>query len=202
MHIQKIEQLTHEKWLNLYAAAFEHHGHKGRWVYASRNPQPAHQSGETPIPPAQAVVIVPVLRSPEMGGNEGSTRLVMVREFRVPIGDYIFAFPAGLVDAGESIEDTARRELREETGFEVAAIHRVTQPLYSSSGLTDEAVSVIFVDARATPQTQPKLGDGEDLQVVLLDFADICRLCDDRSIRIDAKAWMILYCYQQLGRLI
>lgn len=190
MRIKKIEQLTHEKWLNLYAATFEHNGHNGRWVYASRRSQPHTKHT------AEAVIIVPVLRM-----RNKPPRLVMVKEFRVPIGDYVYAFPAGLMDPGESIEETARRELREETGLEVAAVHRVTQPLYSSSGLTDEAVSMIFVDARATRKKQPKLEASEDLQVLRLDFPAICRLCDDRAVRIEAKAWTILYSYQQLGRL-
>ncbi|MGH7171894.1 MAG: NUDIX domain-containing protein [Gemmataceae bacterium] len=190
MHIHKIEQLTHEKWLNLFAADFEHNGHAGRWLYASRKPQPSADRG------ADAVIIVPILRS----ANE-PPRLVMVKEFRVPIGDYVFAFPAGLIDAGESIEDTARRELREETGLEVVAVQRVSQPLYSSSGLTDEAVAMAFVDARRTPETLPKLDALEDLEVLLLDFAGVCRLCDDRAARIDARAWAILYGYQQLGTL-
>ncbi len=191
MHIHKVEQITHEKWLNLYAATFEHHGHTGRWVYASRKPQP--NTDRT----ADAVIVVPVLRMP----NE-PPRLVMVKEFRVPVGDYVFAFPAGLLDPGESVEEAARRELIEETGLEVVAVHRVTQPLYSSSGLTDEAVPMIFVDARTTPDAKAKLDASEDLEVVLLDFAGICRLCDDRSARIEAKAWPVLYMYQQLGRLI
>ena len=145
---------------------------------------------------ADAVIIVPILRA----ANEPPC-LVMVKEFRVPVGDYIFAFPAGLLDAGESIEDTARRELREETGLEVVAVHRISQPLYSSSGLSDEAVAMAFVDAGMTPEALPKLDHAEDLEVVLLDFAGVCRLCDDRSARIDARAWAILYGYQQLGRL-
>jgi ADP-ribose pyrophosphatase len=191
MQIKKIEQVTREKWLNLYAADFEHNGHTGRWLYASRKSQP-HTDRH-----ADAVIIVPVLR--ETGAPPC---LVMVKEFRVPIGDYILAFPAGLLDGGESIEDTARRELQEETGLEVAAIKRISQPLYSSSGLTDEAVAMAYVDARRTPQTQPKLDKLEDLEVVLLDYAGVCRLCDDRSARIDARAWAILYMYQQLGQLI
>jgi ADP-ribose pyrophosphatase len=190
MHIQKIEQITREKWLNLYAATFEHNGHSGRWLFASRKPQPnTERCGD-------AVVIVPILRQ----ANE-PPRLVMVKEFRVPIGDYSFALPAGLLEPGESIEDTARRELLEETGLEVTTVKRVTQPLYSSSGLTDEAVAIAFVDARAT-LTKPKLDASEDLQVVLLDFADVCRLCDDRSARIDAKAWLTLHMYQQMGQLV
>jgi ADP-ribose pyrophosphatase len=200
MHVQKIEQLTDEKWLNLYAATFEHNGHAGRWVFASRKRQPNSQRK------ADAAIIVPVLRPPfippEMGGNEGGPRLVMVKEFRVPVGDYSLSFPAGLIDGGESVEEAARRELLEETGLEVVAVHRVTQPLYSSSGLTDEAVAMVFVDARAAPQTKPKLDASEDLQTVLLDWDAVCRLCDDRSARIEAKAWTILYMYKQMGKLI
>ncbi len=190
MHIHKLEQLTHEKWLNLYAASFEHNGHSGRWVFASRKSQPNTDRR------SDAVVIVPVLRAV----NE-PPRLAMVREYRVPVDDYVFAFPAGLLEAGESIEDTVRRELREETGLEVVAIKRVSPPLYSSSGMTDEAVAMAFVDARATPEMKPKLDASEDLEVVLLDHAGVCRLCDDPTARIDAKAWATLYLYQQLGRL-
>ena len=191
MHIDHIERITNEKWLNLFAANFEHNGHAGRWVFASRKAEPYRdRSGD-------AVLIVPILRMP---GEP--PRLVMVKEFRVPVGDYVHAFPAGLLERGESIEDTARRELLEEAGMEVVAVKRVTQPLYSSSGLTDEAVAMAFVDARATPQTKPKLEASEDLEVVLLDFAGVCRLCDDKELRIDAKAWATLYLYQQMGQLV
>ncbi len=45
MNILKIVQLTNEKWLNLFAATFEHNGHPGRWLYASRKPQPNTRPG-------------------------------------------------------------------------------------------------------------------------------------------------------------
>jgi ADP-ribose pyrophosphatase len=191
MHIHKIEPITHEKWLNLYAATFEHNGHTGRWVFASRKKWP--HSDRT----ADAVIIVPVLHVP----NE-PPRLVMIKEYRVPVGDYVFAFPAGLLEPGEDIVDTVRRELQEETGMEVVAVKRITQPLYSSAGLTDEAVAMAFVDARTTPEMLPKLDHSEELEVLLLDHNEVCRLCDDRSARIDARAWGALYLYQQLGRFV
>ncbi len=163
----------------------------GRWLFASRRAKPYGEHA------GDAVVIVPVLRVP---GEP--PRLVMVKEFRVPVGGYVFAFPAGLLEPGESIEETVRRELMEEAGMEVVFVKRITQPLYSSSGMTDEAVAMAFVDARSTPETKPKLDAAEDLEVVLLDFAAVCRLCDDKTARIDAKAWASLYLYQQLGQLV
>src|SRR5215210_4642894 len=125
MNITHVEKLTQERWVNLFAAKFEHNGHSGRWVFASR--QEAPHLGVV----GAAVIIVPVLRTP---GQE--PRLVMIREFRVPVGSHMFGLPAGLIDEGESVEEAIRRELLEETGFELEAVHRVTQPLLSSAGLT------------------------------------------------------------------
>jgi ADP-ribose pyrophosphatase len=192
MKILSIEKVTNEKWVNLFAATFEHNGHQGRWTFASRKKQP--HVGEHK---ADAVVIVPVLR------EEGKPdRLVMVKEFRVPIGGYSYAFPAGLLEEGEAIEDTVRRELREETGFEVSAIKKVSPVLFSSTGLTDEAAVIAFVDARTTPEAKQHLDHSEDLEVLLLDFGQACALSEKEDVNIDAKAWSVLFLYQQLGQFV
>jgi ADP-ribose pyrophosphatase len=126
---------------------------------------------------------------------------VLIREFRVPAGGYVYSLPAGLLEPGEGLEEAVRRELREETGLEVVAFTRRTQPLFSSSGLTDEAAALAFVDVRAAPGAGPKLEASEDIEVHLLDYPTLCRLCDDPSAWIDARAWGVLFLYRQLGRL-
>jgi ADP-ribose pyrophosphatase len=190
MKILKIDKLTNEKWLNLYAATYEHNGHTGRWLYASRRDSCA------PGARCDAVIIVPVLH------EEGRPpRLVLVREFRVPVGGYDYGFPAGLLEPGESIEETVRREIVEETGMEVIRFRKISPPLFSSAGLTDEAAALAFVDVRATPEMKQKLEGSEDIEVVLLDYEQICKLCDNPDLPLDAKAWCALYMYQQLGKL-
>jgi len=192
MRILDLHKLTDEKWLNLFAATFEHHGHTGRWLFASRRAEPQKGPGA-----GDAVVIVPVLRNP---GEP--PRLVMIKEFRAPVGARVWGLPAGLLEQGEPVEETVRREVREETGMEVVKFKRLTQPLYSSAGMSDEAAALAFVDVRSTPESLPKLEASEDIEVVLLDYAGVCRLCDDAGARIDAKAWSALYLYQQLGQLV
>jgi len=190
MKILHVEKLTSEKWLNLFAATFEHNGHTGRWVFASRLPQPYPAEH-----PGDAVLIVPLLIT---AGQP--TRLVLIKEFRVPVGDYVYGLPAGLLEHGESMEEAVRREVVEETGFEVIRFKRFSPPLYSSSGMTDESAPMAFVDVRATPGGRQALEASEDIEVVLLDYPQVCQLCDSK-VRIDAKAWTILYLYSQLGKL-
>jgi ADP-ribose pyrophosphatase len=190
MHITKVEKLTNERWVNLFAAQYENNGHLGRWVFASRKAKPYSARS------SDAVIIVPVLRNP---GEPA--RLVMIREFRIPVGDFVIGLPAGLIDPGETAEETIRREIREETGLEVSAIERITAPLFSSSGLTDEAAAMAFVEVRGDPSSGPCLEPSECLEVLLLDYEQVCRLCDDHAPNIDAKAWTVLYLYQRLGTL-
>lgn len=190
MQISNVRKLTDERWINLFSADFDNNGHQGRWVFASRKKEP--HGGRS----CDAVIIVPVLRNP---GEPA--RLVMIREFRVPVGDHVIGLPAGLIDPGEDVEQTLRREIREETGLELSRIERITAPLFSSAGLTDEAVAMAFVEVRGDPTAGPHLEPSESLEVLFLDHAQLCQLCDDQAPNVDAKAWMVLYLYQRLGTL-
>src|SRR5437868_3982512 len=119
MKIQHVQKLTDEHWMNLYAATYEHNGQSGRWVFVTRRSAPYQPAGQ-----GDAVIIVPILI------QEGlPNRLVLEKEYRIPVGDYVYGFPAGLLEKGERIEETVCREMMEETGFEVVRIKRITQPL-------------------------------------------------------------------------
>jgi ADP-ribose pyrophosphatase len=190
MHIIDVHKLTDERWVNLFAARFKHNDHEGRWVFASR------RARTEAIPTCDAVVIVPVLHE---AGHEA--RLVVIREYRVPVDCYLYALPAGLLEAGENAEEAARRELLEETGLSVTAVKRVSPLLYASAGLTDESAHLVFVDAAITPGVKPKLEASEELETILLDFAGVRKLCNDPDARFDVRAWMVLFMILQLGKI-
>src|SRR5438132_1072435 len=177
MKVTGVEKITNEKWLNLFRATYEHKGHKGGWVFASRRDKPA------PGEHIDAVVMVPVLHE-----DGKPPKLVMLKEFRVPVGGYSLAFPAGLLEKGEGIEEAVRREMHEETGLEVTRFRKISPPIHSSAGMTDETAVLVFIDVVGKPDTA-NLEESEDIEVMLLDMAEVSRLCDNPGSAVDAKAW-------------
>jgi hypothetical protein len=87
----------------------------------------------------------------------------------------------------------------EETGLKVTTIKHVSPSLLTSSGLTDEATLMVFVDVTGTPSPAPEAS--EAIEVMLLDYDAALRLCDDQSALLDAKVWLVLWMIRTLGRI-
>ena len=58
-----------------------------------------------------------------------------------------------------------------------------------------------FIDVRGDVGCAQALEGSEDIEVLVLDHEQASRLCDDTSLHVDAKAWIVLHMYQQLGKL-
>ena len=125
---------------------------KGRWEYASRTND------------IRAVVILA-----EIGG-----KVLLIDQYRVPIGRRCVELPAGLVgdeDPNATIEQTAVKELEEETGYTAERIERLGD-FYASPGMVAESFTLV----RATGVR--KIGEGggnaeEDIEVHLVGHSDI-----------------------------
>ena len=182
-----ITKLTKQPWLNLFDVAYStKDGSPHHWLMCSRKDKPVEEAF---VP--DAVVIVAILAIPQ--GN----RLVLTKEYRVAIDDSEYGFPAGLIDKNKTIESTVRRELKEETGLEVATIHHISPPVYSSAGLTDESCCMVLVTATGTPST--RLNEShEQIEVLLYDVDDIRALLNSKN-KIAAKAWGLLYHFAATG---
>ena len=115
--------------------------------------------------------------------------IVLVRQYRHPMGDYQLEIPAGLLDVdGEAPEAAAARELAEETGMKVRELRRVLG-FANSAGWTDEHTT-IFVGRGAVPDTTMNDFEAEDeeadMQVVILPFSEAVAMARDGQIA-DAK---------------
>lgn len=75
-------------------------------------------------------------------------KILVDREFRLAVGDWVYNFPAGLIDPGEKPEESAVRELREETGLELYEIDDLIGPSYSAVGFSNEINVCIVGKAR------------------------------------------------------
>jgi ADP-ribose pyrophosphatase len=139
------------------------------------------------------VFIVPLLKTP--AGN----RLVMTREFRVPLGDYEHSFPAGLCDPGEDIETTTRRELAEETGLALTKICALSPAVASTAGLSDESAVIAFVECAGTPHTDAT-EESEDIHLLIVDF-DQMRALRQTAVKFSVKAWLVMLMFEAVGRL-
>jgi ADP-ribose pyrophosphatase len=181
-------KLTDERWLNLYKTTFKHRGKDGSWLFASRERGP---KGE-PLDKTNAVVVVPILVA-----SEGERKLVLIKEYRIPIQTYEYHFPAGLLEKGESVEDCVRRELKEETGFDFLKINHVSKPLVSSSGMSDESVVMVFADCTYGNGKQ-QLEATEDIEVILVAHNEV-REWVGNDVVFAAKTWPVLLMYQQIG---
>ncbi len=76
-------------------------------------------------------------------------RVLLIRQYRHATGDYLWEIPAGRRDGGEAPEETARRELREETGYLAEHWQRLTST-WTTPGFTDESIH-LFLATGLTP---------------------------------------------------
>ncbi len=102
------------------------------------------------------------------------THVVVLKEFRVGAGGYVYMLPAGLTDPGESIEITAVREFKEETGMALEVV-RVEPARYISIGIVNEKASLVFGYYSGTPSTANQ-ADHEDAEIMLVDKDEAKRI--------------------------
>ena len=189
MKIIDAQKLTDLKWLNMFIINYaDKSGRQRTWQVATRDRVPKCISGDFSTP--DAVVIVPYHIHKE--------KVVITREYRVPLADVEYGFPAGLVDAEESVEEAVRRELMEETGLKVTQIIKSSPALYSSAGMTDESVSIVYVECEGEVSTAGNEGS-EQIEVLFVSADQAGTLCRDSTLKFDAKAWPVLCRYAEHG---
>ena len=110
------------------------------------------------------------------------------------------AFRQGLVDDGETIQQTCMRELKEETGLNVTRIKKSSPPVYSSSGMSDESVSMIYVECDGTPSNKGNEGS-EDITTLFVSQSEALELCKNSTIKLDVKTWLVLNSFAESGRI-
>ena len=138
------------------------------------------KSGETTIREVVlhpgGVTAVPIL-------NDG--RLLLIRQFRYPLGKFILELPAGKLDSGQPPMETMARELVEETGYSAGTLTH-EGAFYTTPGISNESIHLFM--ARDLTQSSQNLEEGEHITVEAytlqecLEKMEHGEICDGKTI--------------------
>ncbi|XP_036374048.1 ADP-sugar pyrophosphatase [Megalops cyprinoides] len=185
-HVVKEEVIAAGKWVKLEKTTYvDPSGNTRTWETAKRTTRQANTK-------ADGVGIFALLKR-----TLHKDCVVMVKQFRPPMGCYTLEFPAGLIDDNESSATAALRELKEETGY-TGEVVGVTPVTCLDPGLSNCTTQIVMVningdDPENLNPTQ-QLGDGEFVDVILLPLNEfqnkIDELLQKENIIVDSKVYI------------
>ena len=184
--INAAEKMTDEKFLNLYKLHAENkEGEPLEYLVASRAKQIDDLKAINHEEKPDAVAMV---------GIVDDEKVVLIKQYRYAIGDYLYEFPAGLVDSGENIYEAAIREMKEETGLDFIPMR--TGAFYSSAGMTDESCSIICGEALGSANTD-KNESTEEIEIVLADKDEVKRILREEKVCMKTALMLMKIAYEE-----
>ncbi|MCI1930886.1 MAG: NUDIX hydrolase [Clostridia bacterium] len=185
--IIKVKKQTQNKFLNMYEFESERRN-KSRFSYfvSSRAENEKDLKINKKVLTADGVAIYGIY-------HDNEDRVALVKQYRYTIGDYVYEFPAGLVEKGEDVYSAAVREMYEETGLNLKPFKSETysKPLFTTVGMTDETCSTVFGYLSGKP-TNCHQEATEDIQVVLASRDEAKRILKDEKIAVMC-AYMLMH---------
>lgn len=176
-----IKKVSEGKFLTKYDITYEtreHHLKNYEMVSRSHDLQTQEQ-----LYGGKADSVVMIMTDP------AGERLLLTREFRLALGRTVYGFPAGLVDPGEMCEESARRELWEETGLTLKTIDKVLPDSYNCVGITNEKSCVILGTAEG--EFAESTSDVEEIECRWYTREEVRKLVETEAF----SARVQMFCY-------
>ncbi len=114
--------------------------------------------------------------------------VILIRQFRYAAGETLLEVPAGTIDPGESPEETARRELVEETGYHPGRIEKLAE-FFPSPGILSERMHLFLATELEKREASPDID--ESLELVELPWELALALEPGKDV-LDAKTIVAL----------
>lgn len=178
--ITKITQKTENPYLNFYELDTVNKVEKeSKYYVASRAKNPEELKLNTGKNTPDGVVIYSLY-------GEDHDKVVMIRQYRYPLGGYVYELPAGLVDPGEDYQTAAVRELKEETGLDLEPIpvdDIYQKPYFTTIGMTDESCGTVY--GYASGEVSGKYMEAsEEIEVILADREEVRRILKEENVAL------------------
>lgn len=181
MKWKKIEKKEEGKFITRFDITYETEDHQEKVYEMISRKKSINSQEELRGDKPDAVVIIAT--------DETDEHILICREFRLAAGSYVYNFPAGLIDPGEVPEESARRELREETGLELYEITDRIGLSYSAVGFSNEMNVVIVGKARG--EFQPSTSNVEEIEAAWFTKEEVRNLLQTERFAARTQA----YCY-------
>ena len=191
--IKSIQQKTHNRYLNYYELEAVHRdGSVSPYYMASRAKDANHLKAVTRENKPDGVILYGVY-------GEAKDRVVLIRQYRYPLGDYVYEFPAGLVEEGEEMAAAGIREMYEETGLTFTPVDAgsYSRPFFTTIGMTDESCGTVFGYCSGEP-TSVHEEASEEIQVILADREEARRILREENVAIMC-AYMLMHFIASTG---
>ena len=185
--IRNVKKQTNNRFLNMYELEVAHRDGKiAPYYMASRIDDPERIKAVTKDNIPNGVIMYGVY-------GEKKDKVVLVRQYRYPIGGYVYEFPAGLVEAHEELIDAGVREMFEETGLVFTPVEAgaYMKPFFTTVGMTDESCGTVFGYCSGTP-TNTNQESSEDIQGIIADRAECRRILKEENVAIMC-AYMLMH---------
>ncbi|MEW9079701.1 NUDIX hydrolase [Terrisporobacter glycolicus] len=194
--IKNITSLVETKFISLYNVKYLNKNNEEKnWTVASRKKKEVLEGIylQNKKDKVDAVIICAY--------HKESEKLVVIKEFRVPINKYIYELPAGLVDSDdENFESAVIRELKEETGLDVIEINKdlSCNQVYLSPGMTDESAAFVYCICEGEISSE-FLEDDEDIEAVLVSKEEAKEIIKNNHTSLDIRVYLALQSFSILG---
>lgn len=146
-------------YLSHYHSESEYNGHIKEYDFVSRNSFMSNKPEKLSQPYKSDAVSIFVK-------NQDKSKMLLIKEFRYPVNDYVISTPSGLIEQSEDIKSAVLRELYEEVGYteDQIEINKILLPSYSAIGLSDEQVASAFVTVDDSIKPKQHLEKSEDIE--------------------------------------
>lgn len=127
--------------------------------------------------------------------DEDDRHILLNKEFRMAVDDYVYNFPAGLIDPGETPERAAARELKEETGLDMVCVEDKLYDSYSAIGFSNETNAVVI--GRAAGTITPSDSPVEEIQAGWYTRQEVQKLLKHNRFAARTQAYCYLWAKQE-----
>ncbi len=126
-----------------------------------------------------------------IGISEDNERIILSREFRMALGDWVYNFPSGMIDEGETPTEAAARELAEETGLTMKKRLVRLKSSFNAVGLTNETTSVVL--AVVAGDIRPSDSVFEEIEAKWYTKNEVKNLL--KTQKMSARAQIFCFCW-------